>query len=112
MLFIDTVTIFHKKNDGTYERKIIDGCYWYGDTRISNNGHGIVRDDSISVFFPKNIVDRYNLKIFKNDRIVKGLAEMINSVNELVKYDEKITVLSVQNNKVGSCLDNILVTGK
>lgn len=111
-MFIDKVTIFHKKSDETYERKIIDGCYWYGDTRISNNGHGIVRDDSISVFFPKKVIEVNNLKIFKNDRIVKGEADEISSVNELAKYDEKITVLTVQENKVGSRLDNILVTGK
>lgn len=112
MLFIDTVTIFHKKSDETYDCKVIDGCYWYGDTRISNSGHGIIRDDSISIFFPKDVVVKHQLKIYKNDRIVKGAIESISSVNELVKYDDKITVLTVNENKVGSKIDNILVTGK
>jgi len=112
MLLIDTVTIFHKKSDESYARKVVEGCYWYGDTRILNSGHGIIRDDSISVFFPKDVVGKYSLKIFKNDRIIKGEAENISSVNELVKYDEKITVLSVNENKVGSKIDNLLVTGK
>ena len=112
MEFIDTVTIFHKNDDDTYSVKIVSGCYWYGDTRISNSGHGIVRDDAISVFFPKSVVDEHQLKIYKNDRIVKGEADEITSVNELIKYDDVITVLSVQENKVRSRLDNILVTGK
>lgn len=112
MLFLDTVTIFHKGIDGTYERKGINGCYWYGDTRISNSGHGIVRDDAISVFFPRSVVEEYNLKVYKGDRIVKGEVPEITSVNELAKYDEKITVLTVQSNAVGSSLDNLLVTGK
>lgn len=111
MEFIDTVTVYHKNND-KYVRKIINGCYWYGDTRISNSGHGIIRDDVISVFFPKDAVDKNSLKIYKNDRIVKGVGTEISSVNELVKYDDKITVLTIQENKVGSKLDNILVTGK
>ncbi len=112
MLFLDTVTIFHKSIDETYERRVVDGCYWYGDTRISNSGHGIVRDDAISVFFPKNVVDRYDLKVYKGDRIIKGEVPDISSINELVKYDDKITVLTVQDNTVGSRLDNLLVTGK
>lgn len=111
MEFVDTVTIYHKNND-KYERKVIIGCYWYGDTRISNSGHGIVRDDAISIFFPKDIVDKNSLKIYKNDRIIKGEGTDIVSVNELIKYDDKITVLTVQENIVESRLDNILVTGK
>lgn len=112
MLFLDTVTIFHKEVEGTYGHKIINGCYWYGDTRISNSGHGIVRDDAISVFFPKSIVKEYNLKVYKGDRIVKGEVPEISSVNELSKYEDKITVLTVQTNVVGSKIDNLLVTGK
>ena len=112
MEFIDTVTVFHKNEDNSYSRIIVSGCYWYGDTRISNSGHGIVRDDAISIFFPKEVVDKNSLKIWKNDRIVKGEADDISSVNELIKYDDKITVLTVQENRVNSKLDNILVTGK
>ncbi len=112
MYFIDTVTIFHKTDDNTYVSKIVNQCYWYGDTRISNSGRGIVRDDAISIFFPKDVVDKYQLKIYKNDRIVKGVAENITSVNELLKYNDYITVVTVQENFVGSLLDNILVTGK
>lgn len=112
MRFLDTVTVFHKGTDKTYERKVVEGCYWYGDTRISNSGHGIVRDDAISVFFPNDTVDKYGLKIFKGDHIVKGEVPEITSVNELAKYEDKITVLTVQNNTVGSRLDNLIVTGK
>lgn len=112
MQFIDTVTIFHKAKEGSYERKVVEGCYWYGDTRISNSGHGIVRDDAITVFFSKKVVDENQLKIFKNDRIVKGVAEDIASVNELIRYDDKITVLTVNENIVGSRIDNLVVTGK
>lgn len=112
MQFIDIVTIYHKNKDNTYSCTVVDGCYWYGDTRISNSGHGIVRDDAISIFFPKDVIDKNSLKIYKNDRIVKGETDEITSVNELIKHDDVITVLTVQENKVGSKLDNILVTGK
>lgn len=112
MLFIDTVTIFHKAQNGSYERKIVKGCYWYGDARISNSGHGIVRDDAITVFFPKKVVEENKLKIFKEDRIIKGIAEDITSVNELIKYEDRITVRTVNENNVGSNIDNLVVTGK
>lgn len=112
MKFIDTVTVFHKNEDGIYERIVVNECYWYGDTRIANSGHGIVRDDAVSVFFPKMVVDSNDLKIYKGDRVVKGEAPDIESVNELSEYEDKITVLTVQSNIVGSRLDNLLITGK
>lgn len=112
MKYMDTVTLFHKAQNGLYERKVINGCYWYGDTRISNSGRGIVRDDAISVFFSKEVIDKYDLVIYKNDRLVKGEVPEIQSVNDLAKYEDKITVLTTQSNRVGSPLDNLLVTGK
>lgn len=112
MKFIDTVTTFHKETDGVYNRKVINGCYWYGDSSITIQGSGVVRDDSIHVFFPRKIVEQYMLKVYKGDRIIKGEVQDITSVNELAKYDDKITVTSVNENHVGSRLDNLLVTGK
>lgn len=111
MQFLDTVTIFHKDNDA-YQRKVVSGCYWYGNTGIVAKDNGIVRDDSISVFFPCAVVKEHELLIRKGDRIVKGDVPMITSVNELSKYEHKITVLSVNENHVDSPLDNLLVSGK
>ncbi|MCI8851372.1 MAG: hypothetical protein HFE82_07555 [Erysipelotrichaceae bacterium] len=111
MHFLDTVTIFHAENDA-YTRKVINGCYWYGSTGIALKDNGIIRDDSINIFFPCDVVDSNELVISKGDRIVKGDVPMIKSVNELSKYEQKITVLSVNENCVGSPLDNLLVSGK
>lgn len=111
MMFMDTVTIFHKESDD-YSKKVIDGCYWYGDSSITVQGSGIVRDDAIHVFFPCKIVEKHALKVYKGDRIIKGDVPCIQSVNELAKYEDKITVTSVNENHVGSMLDNLLVTGK
>ena len=111
MQFLDTVTVFHKSASG-YDRKIVDGCYWYGDSSITVQGNGIVRDDSIHIFFPCDVVVCYALEISKNDRIVKGMVPDIKSVNELARYEDKITVTSVNGNYVGSRLDNLLVKGK
>lgn len=112
MWFIDTVTIFHKEKQDTYSRKVIKGCYWYGDSSISIQGNGIIHDDTIHVFFPCDVVKSNELKVYKGDRIVKGDVPMIKSVNELVQYTDKITVTGVNENTVGSPLDNILVSGK
>lgn len=111
MRFLDTVTIFHKENE-SYQRSVVPGCYWYGNTGIAAKDNGIVRDDSINIFFPCDVVDSNELVISKGDRIVKGDVPMIKSVNELSKYEQKITVLSVNENCVGSPLDNLLVSGK
>ena len=43
---------------------------------------------------------------------METFADYILSVNELIKYDDKITVLTVNENIVGSKIDNLVVTGK
>ena len=48
----------------------------------------------------------------KGDRIVKGIAEDITSINELSKYQNVVTITSFDVNIVGSDLDNILIRGK
>ena len=63
MRFIDTVTIFHKEKQDTYSRKVIKGCYWYGDSSISIQGNGIIHDDTIHVFFPCDEMNWYNILI-------------------------------------------------
>lgn len=112
MQFIDTVTIFHKGEQDVYDRKVIHGCYWYGNDSITIQENGIIHDNSINVFFPCSVIKEYELKVYKGDRIVKGDVPMIKSVNELSQYEHRITVLTVNENIVGSSLDNLVVTGK
>lgn len=111
MEFIDDVTVFHKTANSMYARTHVTGVYWYGKTRISANGSGIVRDDDITVYFPRDKAE--SVVIAKGDRIVKGEAnDIVNSINELSQYDEMITVLSTAKNYVNSPLDNMVVIGK
>lgn len=112
MRFIDTVTIFHKEKQDTYSRQVIKGCFWYGDNSISISGNGVIHDNVIHVFFPCAAVKEHGLKVYNGDRIVKGEVPMIKSVNDLMKYGDKITVTGVNEYMVGSPLDNILVSGK
>lgn len=118
MQFIDTITIFNKVGE-TYHKHILTGVYWYGSQAIEISGKGLVNNDNINVFIPcEKMIDysesykegKFTLR--KGDRIVKGIAEDIQSVNELSKYQNVITITSFSVNKVNSCVDNIHIIGK
>lgn len=118
MQFIDTVTIFNKVGQ-EYKRYVLEGVYWYGSKGLVISGNGVVHNDEISVFVPKEkmqdyveayVDEKYTLR--KGDHIVKGIAEDIKSVNELSQYTDVITITSFSVHKVNSCLDNILIVGK
>lgn len=119
MQFIDTITIFNKV-DKEYKKYTLSGVYWYGSKNISISGHGVVHNDEISIFIPKDKMSNYKesyqegyFTLRKGDRIVKGSAnDDITSVNELSQYSNAITITSFDVNEVGSNLDNILIRGK
>ena len=48
----------------------------------------------------------------KEDKIVKGVADDIKSVKELSKYENVVTIKSIEENLFGSSIDNILIKGK
>lgn len=118
MEFIDTVTIFNKV-DQSYKRYVLDGVYWFGSKGLVINGNGVAHNDEINVFIPKKKMNDYKetyqegcYTLRKGDRIVKGIAEDITSVNDLSMYNDVITIMSFSINKVDSDLDNILIIGK
>ena len=118
MQFLDTITIFNKVGE-SYHKHTITGVYWYGSYGLSLSGKGVVHSDEISIFIPKEKMANYSeqykegsFTLRKGDRIVKGIAEDITSINELSKYQNVITIISFDINIVGSDLDNILIKGK
>lgn len=118
MEFIDTITVFNKV-DQSYKKYVLDGVYWYGSKGLVISGNGVVHSDEINIFIPKEKMKDYtesyqdkHYTLRKGDHIVKGIAEDIQSVNELSKYKDVITITKVSVHQVNSDLDNILVTGK
>lgn len=117
-----TITIYNKHNDKYYKQKL-DGVYWYGTDSINLSGKGIVESGAINI-----IIDGENLKkyvteteytggtekytIQKGNRIILGNGPDITSLNELPDNIQQMTVFGIDENLVGSNIDNILIVGK
>ncbi len=117
-MYPHSITIFHKNYDKatdkeTYERQVVDGVYWYGSKKVSIQGLGVVNSDSITICIPSENIPTIGLKIAKKDIVVLGKIETeITSISELSNYEDKITVSSIDNNTIGSLVDNILIVGE
>lgn len=117
----DTITIYNKFAD-KYVKTVLRDVYWYGTDSINISGKGIAESNAINI-----IIDEDNLKFFvkekeyvgtpktytiqKGIRIVHGVGPDVESLNELINY-EQITVFSYDINIVESSVDNILIGGK
>lgn len=128
-MFPDEITIFNKIENGdetTYHLKHLKNVIWYGTDNINLSGKGIVNSDDINIVIPLESLSDYKkvsefnelddksnfFTLQKEDKIVKGVADDIKSVKELSKYENVVTIKSIEENLFGSSIDNILVKGK
>lgn len=128
-MFPDEITIFNKiENDDetTYYTKHLKNVIWYGTDNINLLGKGIVNSDDINIVIPLESLSDYKkvsefnelddksnfFTLQKEDKIVKGVADDIKSVKELSKYENVVTIKSIEENLFGSSIDNILIKGK
>lgn len=128
-MFLDEITIFNKiENDDktTYNTKHLKNVIWYGTDNINLSGKGIVNSDDINIVIPLESLSDYKkvsefnelddksnfFTLQKEDKIVKGVADDIKSVKELSKYENVVTIKSIEENLFGSSIDNILIKGK
>lgn len=120
-----TITIYNKlKVDGTeqYIKRVLNNVYYYGTDSVNISGKGVVESGNINIIIDgENLEDYVNYKSFSdsskytikpNDRIVLGVGPDITSINELNDSIRQITVFSIDENLVGSSLDNLLITGR
>lgn len=108
-MFPHMITVFHYENE-SYQKGTIDGVFLYGNDGIKISGKGIEETNSINIIIPKKSLNSVQIK--EKDYIVKGLADDITSVKDLNKYENIITVFSVNDYDCGSDLDCLLVSGK
>lgn len=120
-----TITIYNKlKVDDTeqYIKRVLNNVYYYGTDSVNISGKGVVESGNINIIIDgENLEDYVNYKSFNdsskytikpNDRIVLGVGPDITSINELNDSIRQITVFSIDENLVGSSLDNLLITGR
>ena len=120
-----TITIYNKlKVDDTeqYIKRVLNNVYYYGTDSVNISGKGVVESGNINIIIDgENLEDYVNYKSFSdsskytikpNDRIVLGVGPDITSINELKDSIRQITVFSIDENLVGSSLDNLLITGR
>lgn len=120
-----TITIYNKlKVDDTeqYIKRVLNNVYYYGTDSVNISGKGVVESGNINIIIDgENLEDYVNYKSFSdsskytikpNDRIVLGVGPDITSTNELNDSIRQITVFSIDENLVGSSLDNLLITGR
>lgn len=120
-----TITIYNKlKVDDTeqYIKRVLNNVYYYGTDSVNISGKGVVESGNINIIIDgENLEDYVNYKSFSdsskytikpNDRIVLGVGPDITSINKLNDSIRQITVFSIDENLVGSSLDNLLITGR
>lgn len=120
-----TITIYNKlkvNDNDQYFKRVLSGVYYYGTDSVNISGKGVVESGNINIIIDgENLKDYVNYKSFSdsskytvkpNDRIVLGVGPDITSINELNDSIRQITVFSIDENLVGSSLDNLLITGR
>lgn len=114
MMFPHTITIYrHSVVDGkdVYHRQMLGGVYCYGSEGIAGSGKGTAEDSSMIVITSQTTAAAFGVEwdVRKGDRIIKGEGKEISSLKEI---DGGFTVLSVEDNRCGSTVDNITIRGK
>lgn len=120
-----TITIYNNlkiNNTDNYIRRVLTGVYYYGTDSVNISGKGVVESGNINIIIDgDNLEDYVNYKAFSDsskytikpgDRIVLGTGPEITSINDLNDSIRQITVFSIDENLVGSLLDNLLITGR
>lgn len=120
-----TITIYNKlkvDDNEQYIKRVLNGVYYYGTDSVNISGKGVVESGNINIIIDgENLKDYVNYKSFSdsskytvkpNDRIVLGVGPDITSINELNDSIRQITVFSIDENLVGSSLDNLFITGR
>lgn len=115
-MFPHTITIFRHvqtMTEDTYTRYVLKGVYWYGTDRMSKSGNGTVKEKTINIEIPKDLVDTYKTEwdVKLHDKIVLGEVDDITSINDLKVYEDVINVTNVSKNICDSELDNIVIVG-
>lgn len=120
-----TITIYNKlkvNDEDQCFKRVLTGVYCYGTDSINISGKGVVESGNINIIIDgdnledyvnyKNFNDNSKYTIKQGDRIVLGVGPDITSINELTDSYRQITVFSIDENLVGSSLDNLLITGR
>ena len=115
-MFPHTITIFRHiqtLESDTYTRHVLKGVYWYGNDSITINGNGVTKQSNINIVIPKILTDTFKIEwdVKEKDYIVLGEVDEIESMKDLNKYDDVITVTNINKNICDSDLDNIVIVG-
>ena len=117
-----TITIYNSYA-GKYYKKVLNNVYWYGTDSINISGKGIVESGNINIIIDGSNLNDYVSKekytggtdtytIQEGCRILFGEGPDITSLSEIPETFKQITVFGIDENLVGSSIDNILITGK
>ena len=111
-MFPHSLTVYHRTEDDTYVRNIVDGAYWYGPKNTALNGRGMDENHSTTVVIPIESSRQACVNVAPGDYVLKGSdGPEIESITELGGYKNLITVSSVDVNDVGSAIDCVVITG-
>lgn len=117
-----TITIYNEYK-GEYLKSILHNVYWYGTDSINISGKGIVEAGAINIIIDgDNLLkyvtereykgDKNTFTIQRENRIILGEGPDIVSVDDIPNNFKIMTVFGIDENLVGSSIDNILITGK
>ncbi len=117
-----TITIYNEC-EGKYLKTVLHEVYWYGTDSINISGKGIVEAGAINIIIDGDNLLKYvtereyegkedTFTIQRENRIILGEGPEIESVNDIPNNFKVMTVFGIDENLVGSSIDNILITGK
>ena len=129
-MFMHTVTLYNKVDDGNWQRTVLSGAYWNDTKGATIRKTGVVPDNSLQLFISLNartnraykppkewqaLSDKSDFWTLQNgDIVVKGNVdyEIKRSPSELMsKFDNVRTITAVDDNAFGS-LGHWEVSGK
>lgn len=113
-MFPHTITIYrHRVEAGAdvITRQIVNGVYWYGGTGISQNGKGTTEENSATIITSPEAAAQYGSgwTIEPKDRILKGEHPDITGLRDI---PAALTVVTVEDNRCSSTVDNITITAR
>lgn len=112
-MFPHTITIYHHDivdNTDKYTRQVVSGVYAQVQYGITKSGHGQQNSRSITITTNKKLCDEFGVSwsICEDDKVIVGIGGEITKFADIPKA---YTITNIIENKCGSDVDNIVMTG-
>lgn len=100
----DTVTVVNRTGED-FSCTVVEGVFWYQPRAVGINGKGVANMSGAVCIFPYGSLSGYfngDYSFATGDYLIKGEVDSIESVRDVNKYLDVITIKSVNEHLKGS----------